>query len=68
MPQNSGTQDTRDTLDVIDRIGLDRIGQDRAEQLEGTNKDHPVQLSDHFRDNRKLKHVIESATQTSLQL
>lgn len=32
MPQNSGTRDPRDTLDVIDRIGLDRIGQDRTEQ------------------------------------
>jgi len=33
--------------------------QNRIVQLNGTYKDHPVHLSDHFRADQKLKHVIK---------
>ena len=35
-------------------------------QLEGTIKDHLVQLPDHFRANQKLKHAAEDFVQISL--
>lgn len=41
--------------------------QSRLLQLEGTYNDHPVQLSDHFGADQKLKHVIEGIVQMPLE-
>lgn len=35
--------------------------------LEVTFKDHKIQLSDHFRSNKKLKHIIEN-TESIIQI
>ena len=39
----------------------------RLFQLEGTYKDHQVQLPDHFRADQKLKYVVKGIVQMSLK-
>ena len=46
---------------------MDRTEQDGIVHLEGTFKDHLVQLLDHFRANQKLMHIRKEIIQMPLE-